>query len=62
MAREICRLCWTKVTVNRSSHLGKEHGIDSSFKGAVAEYFLRPEDLGIPQRNFELLTEGAKVK
>jgi len=61
LAREICRLCMRKITRNRSSHLRREHGI-ATFKGAVAEYFHRPEDLGIPQREFEALPEGTEVK
>jgi len=61
MAKEICRLCWAKITSNRSSHLRREHGI-ATFPGAVNEYFLEPEDLGIPRATFEALPEGAKVK
>jgi len=61
VAREICRLCYRKITSHRSRHLRWEHGIDT-FRGAVAEYFLRPQDLGIPQREFEALPEGAEVK
>jgi len=61
LAREICRLCGRKITHNRSSHLRREHGVDT-YKGAVAEYFQRPEELGIPQREFEAIPEGAEVK
>ena len=61
MAREICRLCWRKITQHRSAHLKRVHGI-APYKGAVKEYFLRPEDLGIPTREFEALPEGAEVK
>jgi len=60
MAREICRVCKRKITRNRSAHLRREHGI-ATFKGAVAEYFLRPEDVGIPVREFEKLPEGANI-
>ena len=58
--RGICRLCMRKITVHRSAHLRREHGV-ATHKGAVKEYFLRPEDLGIPTREFESLPEGAKV-
>ncbi|MDH7607699.1 MAG: hypothetical protein QHH12_08120 [Candidatus Bathyarchaeota archaeon] len=60
MAREICRLCRRKVIHNRSSHLRREHGI-ATFKGAVREYYLTPEDLGIPRREFDALPEGVEV-
>jgi len=60
MGRYICRLCGRKVTVNRSSHLRWEHGIDG-YKGAVKEYFLSPLDLGIPLKKFEEFPEGAEV-
>jgi len=61
VARDICRLCYCKITVNRSSHLRRSHGIDT-FKGMVKEYFLRPEELGIPIEEFERLPEGASVE
>jgi len=60
MGRYICRLCWKKVTKNRSSHLRWEHGIDT-FKGAVKEYYLEPQEFGIPLKEFERLSEGSKV-
>jgi len=58
--RYICRLCGRKITVNRSSHLKREHGV-GGFKGAVKEYFLSPLDFGIPLKEFEKLPEGAEV-
>jgi len=60
MAREICRLCGRKVVNNRSAHLRGCHGVDT-FKGAVREYYLKPEELGIPVQEFESVPEGTKV-
>jgi hypothetical protein len=41
--RSVCRICRKTVTENRTAHL-RSHGIDASFKGAVKEYFLAPEE------------------
>ena len=46
--RGVCCLCGRKITANRSSHLRKVHGIDS-YKGAIKEYFLRPEEVGLSE-------------
>jgi hypothetical protein len=37
--RDKCVLCGQIVKENRSAHLRDVHGIDSSYKGAVKEYF-----------------------
>jgi hypothetical protein len=37
--RDKCIICGQIVKENRSAHL-REHGIDSSYKGAVKEYFV----------------------
>jgi len=58
--RGICRLCGRKVTANRSSHLRKVHGIDT-WKGAVKEYFAKPEEYGLTEEEFNRIPEGAKV-
>ena len=60
--RGICRLCWRKITVAQSSHLRREHGIDSSYKDAIEDYFLQPEELGISRQDFDKLPEGAEIK
>ena len=39
MARDRCRICGEIVLQNRSSQLKKKHGIDSSYRGAVKDYF-----------------------
>ncbi len=57
--RAICRICKKKITQNRSSHL-RRHGIDT-FKGAVAEYFLTPQELGLSESEFNAIPEGGKV-
>ena len=58
----ICRLCapMRKVTINRSAHLRQEHGIES-YKGAVEEYFVRPEELGLTQAKFDSIPEGGEI-
>lgn len=61
MARAICIKCRRKITANRSSHLRKEHGIDT-YKGAVADYFLTPEQLGLTADEFEQIKEGKCVE
>jgi hypothetical protein len=38
--RDKCVLCGQIVKENRSAHLRDVHGIDSSYKGAVKEYFV----------------------
>jgi hypothetical protein len=35
-----CVICGEKVKEGRSAHLRNKHGIDSSYKGAVKEYFV----------------------
>jgi hypothetical protein len=62
VGRHICRLCWKKISENRSSHLRRIHGVDARGFGAVQEYFLRPEDLNIPIEEFERLPEGSDVQ
>ncbi|MEM2368408.1 MAG: hypothetical protein QXQ50_09285 [Candidatus Bathyarchaeia archaeon] len=58
--RAICRICMRKITENRTSHL-KRHGIDSDYKGAIVDYFLTPQELGISELEFQRIPEGAKV-
>jgi len=58
MARIICSICGRKVTAHRTSHLIKVHGIDARYKGAVREYFLRPEELGLPEGLVDGVPEG----
>jgi hypothetical protein len=38
--RDKCRICGKIIKENRSAHLRDVHGIDSSYKGAVKEYFV----------------------
>lgn len=59
--RGICRLCNRKITEHRSSHLRNKHGVDT-YHGAVAEYFLTPEELGISREEFERMPENAEIK
>jgi len=58
--RGICRLCGRKITVGRSSHLRIKHGIVTG-KGAVKDYFLTPEEVGISRSFFEEAPEGMVV-
>jgi len=58
MARIICSICGRKVTRNRTAHLVKAHGLDARYKGAVREYYLCPEELGLPRELVDGVPEG----
>ena len=59
--RCICRVCNRLITGWRSSHLKQAHGIDTSGKGAVKEYFLTPEEYGISWNELANVQEGDVV-
>lgn len=59
--RCICRLCGEIHRDFRSAHLRDKHGIDSSYKGAVKDYFLEPEEVGLSREMVKIMPEGSVV-
>lgn len=59
--KQICRRCLRRISLNRSAHLRNEHGIDSRFKGAVAENFADPIEFGITTETLSKIREGEAI-
>jgi len=59
--KNICKLCGCKITVERSSHLRRSHGIDTSRGDAVRKHFASPHEYGISESEINSIREGAIV-